>query len=257
MTPSGFLTVKEGSLEYQWIEGETDLPTIVLLHEGLGCVALWKDFPAVLNQHTNCSVVVYSRLGYGDSDSCPLPRPVSYMHDEAKILEQVLAHIQSDKIILFGHSDGASIATIYSGSTTTKHILGLVLMAPHFFVEDVTIQSIEKIKEIYQSTDLGQRMTKYHGTRADDVFRGWNDIWLQPEFLQWNIIEYLKNIEVPILVLQGDDDEYGSPAQVNAVSEYADAIVQEKYYTQCGHTPHSKYRDEVSADVARFIEKLG
>jgi pimeloyl-ACP methyl ester carboxylesterase len=229
--------------------------TLVLLHEGLGCTALWKSFPDALAVSSGCNIFVYSRFGYGGSSGCALPRPVGYMHDEAGYLDDILAQVPGQAIILVGHSDGASIATIYAGRPHNKDLRGLVLIAPHFFVEELAVSSIEKIKTVYENTDLGQRMGKYHGDQAADVFRGWNDIWLDPAFRSWNICEHLKRLEVPVLVIQGDDDEYGSTAQVDTAVQIVSQPVDVRYYTQCGHSPHTKYEQEISGEIARFITR--
>jgi pimeloyl-ACP methyl ester carboxylesterase len=227
--------------------------TLVLLHEGLGCTALWKSFPDSLAVSSGCNIFVYSRFGYGGSSGCALPRPVSYMHDEAGYLDDILAQVPGQAIILVGHSDGASIATIFAGRPHNRELQGLVLIAPHFFVEELAVSSIEKLKAVYENTDLGQRMRKYHGDQAADVFRSWNDIWLDPAFRNWNICEYLQRVDVPLLVIQGDDDEYGSTAQVETAVELVKKSVVTRYYADCGHSPHTRYEEEISAEIAGFI----
>lgn len=187
MQDYGFIEVDNVSLEYHWIAGKADAPVLVLLHEGLGCVDMWKGFPKLLASNTGLSVFVYSRQGYGRSDACELPRPVSYMHDEAKRLDEVLSLVPGKSFILVGHSDGASIASIYVGSDPEHDIRGLVLMAPHFFVEEVSLQSIEKVKVLYETEDLRERLQKYHPDKIDIAFRGWNDVWLSDAFRDWNI----------------------------------------------------------------------
>jgi pimeloyl-ACP methyl ester carboxylesterase len=250
----GVLDVPGGTLEYQWIPGDLNRAmTLVLLHEGLGCMAMWKSFPEALNRHTGCNVFVYSRFGYGGSSRGVLPRAVQYMHDEAGVLGTVLEQLPGESFVLVGHSDGASIATIYAGNAPSACLHGLVLIAPHFFVEEMTVRSIEKIKTYFESTELEQRMQKYHGNHAGDVFRGWNDIWLEPEFRQWNICEFLESVDIPVLVMQGLDDEYGSAAQVDTVVELVKRPVTTRYYENCGHAPHARYEQEISREIARFI----
>ncbi len=170
MNKRGMIDIRIGSVEYQWIEGRCDRPTIVLLHEGLGCIDMWKSFPATLASRTGCRVFTYSRVGYGRSSSCLLPRTVQYMHEEAGYLSAILDHVPGESFILTGHSDGGSIATIYAGDNPDKIIDGLVLMAPHFFVESLTIQSIEKVRKIYETTDLRRRLIKCHGDQIDNTF---------------------------------------------------------------------------------------
>ena len=250
----GDLDVPGGTLEYQWIPGDLNrTKTLVLLHEGLGCMAMWKSFPDALARQTGCNVFVYSRFGYGGSSRCVLPRPVQYMHDEAGVLGNVLEQLPGESFVLVGHSDGGSIATIYAGNTPSASLNGLVLIAPHFFVEALTVRSIEKIKKVFETTDLEQRMQKYHGGQAGDVFRGWNDIWLNPEFRSWNICSYLESVVIPMLVVRGNDDEYGSAAQVDTAVELVKRPVITRYYENCGHAPHARYEQEISREIARFI----
>jgi pimeloyl-ACP methyl ester carboxylesterase len=179
-----FLTIHGVRLEIQWSGAATTGPVIVLLHEGLGSVAIWKDFPDRLAEATNLRVFAYSRQGYGQSDPITGPREPDYMHVEAEaVLPAVLAAAGIDRPILFGHSDGASIALIYAA---THPVTALVLEAPHVFVEPLTVESIAKAKTIYETTDLGAKLGRYHRD-ADQVFWGWNAIWLDPRFLAWNI----------------------------------------------------------------------
>lgn len=256
MNTRGFIEIQGGALEYRWLQGSKGLPTLVLLHEGLGCADLWKKFPEKLQTLTKSSVFVYSRFGYGGSDGCQLPRPVSYMHEEAGNLSTILSHVPGSQFILVGHSDGASIATIHAAENTDASIQGLVLLAPHFFVEEMTLESIAKIKMTFESTDFRQRLMRYHGEQVDSVFGGWIDIWLNPEFKSWNICDSLTNVTIPILILQGDDDEYGSGAQIDAARKYASGPVGYLYYCGCGHSPQIRYEDEVSEEINNFVQAL-
>ena len=190
--------------------------TIVMLHEGLGSVAMWKDFPQRLAEATGCGVLVYSRYGHGKSDRLAEKRSVDFMHHEAKVvLPDLLQQFQIQRPILLGHSDGASIALIYAGVWPDR-VRGLVLEAPHVFVEDFGLRSTVAIRELYESTDLPRRLRRYHD-HVDEMFRGWNDIWLDPQFRVWNIEEYLQGIASPTLVIQGENDEYGTLAHVEAI----------------------------------------
>lgn len=253
MDSDGFIAGPLGKLEYQWISGDAEKPTIVLLHEGLGCVAMWKRFPQLLGQCTGCSVFNYSRYGYGGSDSCKLPRSVNYMHDEAFYLKSVLAQIPGDQFILVGHSDEASIATIFSGLNYRSDVAGLVLIAPHFVVEEVTFNAIEKIATTYQSSNLGKKLKKYHDQRTDEVFWGWNDIWLSGEFRNWNISHYLKKIMLPVLVIQSKDDEYGTMEQVETVCRLLPGSVETEILEQGGHSPHQKFGVHLAECNSRFF----
>jgi len=229
-------------------------PTLVLLHEGLGCVAMWRDFPQTLAQRTGYGVLVYSRPGYGKSDAPPLPRPVSYMHDEAReVLPAVLDQAGVKKCILVGHSDGASIAAIYAGSRQDFRVRGLVLIAPHFFVEDVSIRSIEAAKRAYESGDLRRRLARYHD-HVDAAFYGWNSPWLA--FRDWRIDAEVAHIRVPILIVQGEDDEYGTAAQIALAQETAYCPVEALMLARCGHSPQFDQPDATLAAVAAFVHRV-
>jgi pimeloyl-ACP methyl ester carboxylesterase len=230
-------------------------PTLVLLHEGLGCVAMWRDFPAALAARTGYGVFVYSRFGYGHSDPVPLPRPLTYMHDEADLLPAVLDAGGVRKCILVGHSDGASIATLYAGSRQDFRVRGLVLMAPHFFVEDMSIQSIAAAKAAYESGDLRARLARYHAD-VDGAFHGWNRAWLDPGFRSWRIDEALAHVRVPMLILQGQDDQYGSAAQLALAQADAYCPVETVLLDDCRHAPHLD-RPETTLDaVAAFVHRV-
>jgi pimeloyl-ACP methyl ester carboxylesterase len=248
-----FVTVREQRLEYALIAArDAAAPTVILLHEGLGSLALWRDFPARLAEATGASVLVYSRLGYGKSAPLIQKRNVGYMHVEA--LESLPALRDALAIadpILVGHSDGASIALIHAGAGRWK-VRGLILEAPHVFVEDVTVTSIEAAREAYATTDLRSRLARYHDD-VDGAFRGWNDIWLDPEFRAWNIEACLPAITCPALVIQGADDEYGTPAQLAAIAAQIGGPVETKLLPDCKHSPHRDQPEITLAAMARFI----
>ncbi len=231
-------------------------PTLVFLHEGLGSVALWKNFPANVVAATGCPALVYSRFGYGKSDKLAQARKVDYMHREAlDVLPEVLDQLGIEAPILIGHSDGASIALIHAGAGK-RPLRGVVAMAPHVFVEDITVQSIAEAKTTFQSTDLAERLGRYH----DDVvstFWGWNDIWLHPDFRRWNIEEYLAGIAVPVLLIQGEDDQYGTVAQVEAIARQVSGPVETVLLPDCAHSPHqSLQKDTTIAAIAGFVARL-
>jgi pimeloyl-ACP methyl ester carboxylesterase len=230
-------------------------PTLVFLHEGLGSAGLWRDFPAALAARTGCPAFVYSRAGYGASDPVALPRPLSFMHEEAKRLPALLDAAEIEQAILIGHSDGASIALIYAGSGGAR-LKGLVLEAPHVFVEPLTVASIAKINETYATTDLRAKLARHHGANVDVAFRGWADSWLDPRFLDWNIEEFLAGIRVPLLVIQGEDDEYGTAAQVERSARQVSGPVETLMLPACGHAPHRDQREAVLAAMAAFIAGL-
>lgn len=251
---SGFLTVSGGQIEYRFIGPQPDqAPTIVMLHEGLGCVGLWNDFPAKLQHATGCGVFVYSRFGYGQSSPVPLPRPLTYMHDEARVmLPAVLDQIGFKHGFLLGHSDGASIATIYAGSHQDHRIGGLVLIAPHFFTEDMGIAAIAEAKRAYETTDLRARLAKWHAD-PDNAFRGWNGAWLDPDFRKWDITEQLAYIRVPILIVQGEDDQYGTVAQIEMAQRECYCPVEVALIKGAKHTPQREASEVTLKTIGDFV----
>lgn len=233
-----------------------DRPVIVLLHEGLGCLALWRDFPEMLSNATRCPVFAYSRAGYGQSDPCALPRPLDYMTREAvEVLPDVLNALGADRVILMGHSDGATIAAIHAGSVEDHRVRGLVLMAPHFFAEEMGLAEIARAKEAYETTDLRAKMGKYH--RDPDVaFYGWNGAWLDPGFRAWNVADAIDYIRVPALVIQGRGDQYGTLAQVDEIAGRSYAPVDTCVLDDCRHAPQFDQPAQVLAAVADFTARL-
>jgi pimeloyl-ACP methyl ester carboxylesterase len=231
-------------------------PTLVLLHEGLGCVAMWRDFPRALAERTGFGVLVYSRPGYGKSDPVPLPRPLSYMHDEASdVLPGVLDQAGIRKTILVGHSDGASIATIYAGSQQDFRVRGLALMAPHFFVEDISVRSIAEAKQAYETGDLRERLARYHD-RVDVAFRGWSDAWLDPHFRAWSIDSELAHVRVPMLIVQGEGDQYGSVAQIELARRETYCPVETLLLEDCRHSPHVDQPEATLDAIAAFAHRV-
>lgn len=247
-------TIGSGHIEYERIGGgDSGAPTFVMLHEGLGSVAMWREFPGQLACATHSNVVVYSRHGYGRSAPLRAPRAVDYMHEEALVaLPQFLDALGIENPVLFGHSDGGSIALIHAGGTGRK-VAGIVVLAPHVFVEGLSIDSIAAAKVAYETTSLRERLARYHDD-VDGAFRGWNDIWLHPEFRSWNIEEYLPRITCPILAIQGDDDEYGSTEQIQRIGRAA-ADVELLRLANCRHSPHRDQPEQVLATLTRWMEQ--
>lgn len=232
--------------------GAPGRPTLVFLHEGLGSVALWKDFPSALAARTGCDALIYSRHGNGFSPVLSEPRDSSYMHDEAlRALPEVLERYEIERPILIGHSDGASIALIYAG-TYPENLRAIVVEAPHVFVEECSTQSIAAIRREYETTSLRDRMARYHAD-ADRTFYGWNDVWLSPEFANWNIESHLERIRVPILAIQGTEDQYGTIAQIETIARRAPVGVDRLMLARCGHAPHLDRRDIVEAAIAGWL----
>jgi pimeloyl-ACP methyl ester carboxylesterase len=228
--------------------------TIVMLHEGLGSVAMWKDFPERVAEATGCGVLVYSRYGHGKSERLAEKRSVDFMHHEAKVvLPELLRHLEIERPVLLGHSDGASIALIYAG-TRPQQVRALILEAPHVFVEDLGIRSITAIRKLYESSDLPKKLARYHD-HVDQTFRGWNDIWLDPQFRDWNIEEYLAAITCPTLVVQGENDEYGTLAQVEAIQRRVPAT-QSLILPRCGHSPHRDQPSLALDAIGKFVVTL-
>jgi pimeloyl-ACP methyl ester carboxylesterase len=246
------LTVDGCRLEYCRIgPAAGDTPTIVFLHEGLGSITQWKDFPAALCERVGCQGIVYNRRGYGGSD--PLERlPPGFMHHEATdVLPRVLGALGIERPVLFGHSDGGSIALIYAGSGQPAPA-GLILEAAHVFVEDVTVRRIAELSASYRSTDLRARLQRHHGANVDRLFEEWTRTWLSPEFRDWDIEQYLHRIDCPALVMQGRDDEYGTLRQVDAITT-AMPETERLIIDRCGHAPHIERRDEVLEASAGFL----
>jgi pimeloyl-ACP methyl ester carboxylesterase len=248
------VNIANHQLEYAWFGPRPDAaPTLVFLHEGLGCVELWKDFPERVRAATGCGVLVFSRAGYGKSDPVTLPRPVTFMHHEALIvLPQVLDAFAVRQAILIGHSDGGSIALIHAGGVGDPRVKALILLAPHVFVEEPGLESIRQIGKEYRHGNLRQRLERYHGANVDCAFNGWNDVWLNPEFRSWNIEEYLPQINVPILLVQGEDDQYGTAAQVKAIATKSASEVHTVMLKDCGHSPHLEQPEATLAAINEF-----
>ncbi|MFI5311717.1 MAG: alpha/beta fold hydrolase [Gemmatimonadales bacterium] len=258
MTPSSQRLVVGGTaLETRWVGPRPgEAPTVVLLHEGLGSVALWRDFPERLAAATGCGVFLYSRAGYGASDPVVVPRPLTYMHDEGlEVLPKVLDAIGFEKGILLGHSDGASIAAIYAGAVPDDRVLGLVLIAPHFFVEPISIASIAEAKVAYETGTLRERLARYHGDNVDLAFWGWNRAWLDPEFEKWDIREYLPSIRVPMLVVHGSDDPYGTIKQAEAAQAESHVEVEVAVIPGARHAAHLERPEPTLAAISEFVRQ--
>lgn len=241
-------------LEALWCAPVGDRPTIVMLHEGLGSIALWKDLPWVIAEATGCGILLYSRYGHGKSDGLREGRAVEYLHHEATVvLPALLEQFGLQEPILLGHSDGASISLIYAG-LFPESPRAIIVEAPHVFVEDVTVEGVARARSIYLTTDLPSRLGRYHD-HADELFWGWNDIWLDPTFRRWNIEEYLAAIRCPVLVLQGEDDEYGTAAQAKAIGA---AVPQAEVILlpNCGHAPHFEQPEITLAYITEFVRRL-
>tara|TARA_Y100000588_G_scaffold368385_2_gene436192 strand:+ start:2170 stop:2976 length:807 start_codon:yes stop_codon:yes gene_type:complete len=244
------------ALEYRLVPGDPSKPTIVLLHEGLGCVALWKNFPDLLAAITGCAVFAYSRAGYGGSDAIALPRPLEYMTREAiEVLPKVLACASIKRYVLVGHSDGASIALVYAGNIKDLGCCSVVAMAPHVIAEQCGIDSIRTRESAFCHGELRCRLLKYHGNNVDCAFLGWCGAWLDPDFMDWTIVADLAGIEVPLLLIQGREDEYGTPQQLREIERAVLSTPQTMELRDCGHSPHFDCADETMAAIAEFYRQ--
>src|SRR5262245_1401233 len=257
LASEGMLDLGTMQLEYRMIGPRPDeAPTIVMLHEGLGCVGLWNEFPDKLQTATGVGVFVYSRAGYGKSSPVALPRPLTFMHEEAReVLPKVLDAIGFRRGLLLGHSDGASIAAIYAGSVQDHRVRGLILIAPHFFTEDMGIAEIARAKEAYATTDLRARLARWHAD-VDSAFRGWNEAWLDPDFRQWDITEPLAYIRVPIVIVQGEDDQYGTVRQIEVAREECHCPVEVALLPGVRHAPHREAPALLLDTVSEFANRL-
>lgn len=239
-------------IEYEWV-GVDGAPVMVFLHEGLGSVAMWRDFPARLCAAAGLRGLVYSRPGYGRST----PRPANekwgpdFMHRQAReVLPALLRELGIERPWLFGHSDGGSIALLHAAACPDA-VRGAVVLAPHILVEEVSVTSIEQARQAYLSTDLKQKLARYHDD-PDSAFWGWNDAWLSPAFRSWSIEEEIRAIRCPLLAIQGLDDEYGTLEQIRGIAR---RVPQARLLElpQCGHSPHKDQAAKVIEAVQGFI----
>ena len=230
----------------------TRLP-IVLLHEGLGSVTTWRDFPAALAERTARRVMAYSRFGHGRSDLPSEPHTTSFMHDEAGLLPAILDAAGIARAILLGHSDGASIALICAAQHPQR-VEALLLEAPHVFVEDVSVSSVERRTAAYYHGDLRRRMARHH-THVAATFDGWSRVWLDPAFRAWNLESFLPQIACPVLLMQGDADEYGTLRQLDAIARQTREPVEQLVLSECGHSPHRDQPTQVLNAIAAFVTR--
>jgi pimeloyl-ACP methyl ester carboxylesterase len=242
-------------LEILWIAPrDPAVSAIVMLHEGLGSIALWKDFPRALAERTGCGVLVYSRFGHGNSEKQAERRPITFMHHEGEVvLPELLDQLGIVRPILLGHSDGGSIALIFAGKYPER-VRALILEAPHVFVEEYGLASIRAAKVAFETTDFRTKLARYHA-HVDDTFRAWNDIWLDPEFPRWNIEAYLGSIRCPVLCIQGEEDEYGTRAQVDTIVANVPGA-ELVMLPQCRHSPHRDQREATLEKMAEFVAKI-
>jgi len=257
LAPTGFLTIGASELEYRMIgPAPSDAPTIVMLHEGLGSAGLWGDFPEKLQAATGTGVLVYSRAGYGASTPATLPRPLDYMHVEAlDVLPQLLDQIGFRRGLLLGHSDGASIAAIYAGGVADHRVRGVAMIAPHFVTEEIGLAAIAETRNAYQSGGLRSRLSRWHRD-VDNTFYGWSGAWLDPGFRSWDISEYLAYIRVPVVIVQGADDQYGTIRQIEIAKEECYCPVDVTIISMAGHSPHREAPEATLNAISEFAGRI-
>jgi pimeloyl-ACP methyl ester carboxylesterase len=257
LADTGFLELEPMRLEYRMIGPRPDAaPTIVMLHEGLGSVGLWGEFPDRIAEATGAGVFVYSRSSYGKSNPGPMPRSTRFMHEEAcDVLPRVLDAIGFQRGILLGHSDGGSIAAIYAGSVQDHRVRGLVLEAPHFFVEEVGLAEIRRARDAFTAGTFREKLMRWHAD-VDRAFRSWSEPWLNPEFPKWDITEELAYIRVPILIVQGDQDQYGTLRQLAVAQEECFCPVETAVLPGIRHVPHREAPELTLTTMADFINRL-
>lgn len=255
----GYITIDSDVKIFYQILNEslikTSSPLLVFLHEGLGSVAQWKDFPALLSEKTNLPALLFDREGYGKSSKLKKQNNWDYLNNQAeKALPEIFLQLGFEKKekILIGHSDGGSIAIIHTGSFP-ENIIGVITEASHQFIEDISVKGIQDALTLYESGTLKDLLKRYHGENTDSMFYGWADTWLREGFQKWNIEKYLDNVNVPFLGIQGEDDQYGSYAQLASIKEHA-AKAEIFYVPQCGHTPHLQKKNEILERMDAFIK---
>jgi pimeloyl-ACP methyl ester carboxylesterase len=251
LQPRSTASIGGVDLEYAVVDGDRCQPTLVFLHEGLGSISSWRDFPSNVCARTNSPGLIYSRYGNGFSTVLDRARRPEYMHEEAlQTLPSLLDALRIRSTMLIGHSDGASIALLYAAEFP-RDVAGLILEAPHVFVEETSVRSITAIRSQYEDGPLRERLGRHHSS-ADATFYGWNDIWLSPEFAGWNIEAAVDRIRAPMLLLQGRDDEYGTLGQIDAIVRHHRSV-DSLILANCGHTPHRDRAAFVEATIADWI----
>lgn len=255
---SGTVAAAGHVLEYSWTgPAPEEAATLVFLHEGLGCAGLWKDVPALLAARLGLGAVAYSRAGYGGSSPITLPRSADYLRPEAtEVLPAVLTALGIRRAVLIGHSDGGSIALLAAGLLDDARIAGIVTEAAHVFVEEITLAGIRDARRAWETTDLRDRLARWHGANVDTAFHGWNDTWQTDAYRNWTMEDALPGVRVPALVIQGVDDQYGTEAQVDAICAGVRGPVRKMMVADCGHVPHFEQKQTVLDAMAAFVAEL-
>ena len=253
----GFVEAAGHRLEYEWTGiAEAGAPVIVLLHQGLGSLELWRDFPKAVHEAAGLRVLAYSRWGYGKSDPVKsFPRSARWMHEGAAELAALLAALGVARPILFGHSDGATIALLHAAHRLAPPALGVVAMAPHVFLEREGMVSMAKARAAYEEGDLRQKLARFHAD-VDSAFYGWNVTWLAPAMRGWNVEAELAGIACPLMLVQGVADEYGTPAQLASIERRTGGRAEVALLENCGHSPHIDQRSQVLGALKRLLARV-
>ncbi|MBK1895585.1 alpha/beta fold hydrolase [Chryseobacterium paridis] len=250
------IRAKEESFYIEYDHSLEDRPTLVFLHDSLGCTQLWRDFPKKLSEASHCNVLVYDRLGYGKSSPMSTyERPNNYMELEADLLNDLLLELNIKDAILFGHSDGGTIALI-TASKYPKNIKAVICEAGHIFVEEVTLKGVYDAWEAYKTTNLPERLQKYHGDKVEMLFKAWTETWTRESYRDWNIEYLLKDMSCPLLFIQGEKDEYGTLDQVEKTLSQASGTSEKYIIPDVGHTPHKEVPELVLNRAVEFIQHL-
>jgi len=250
------IEVRDQKLYITYNNASKEKAVVVFLHDSLGCAQLWRDFPSKLSEITDSNILIYDRLGYGKSGTMPThERPVNYMELEADLLNDLLTELDINNAVLFGHSDGGTIALITAAKYPEK-IQAVICEAGHIFVEEVTLKGIYDAWEAYKTTNLAERLAKYHGDKVEMLFRAWTETWTREDYRSWNIEYLLKDIQCPLLFIQGDADEYGTLDQVEKTVSQVSGPAEKYIIPGIGHTPHKENPELVLAKVSEFIEKI-
>lgn len=251
---ANLIKLKEKSLYIEYNQLFENRPTVVFLHDSLGCTQLWRDFPVKLSDLSQCNLLVYDRLGYGKSDPMPThERSNNYMELEADILNDLLIELNVQNVILFGHSDGGTIALI-AASKYPENIRAVICEAGHVFVEDVTLKGVYDAWEAYKTSNLSERLQKYHGDKVEMLFKAWTETWTREGFRNWNIEYLLKDITCPLLFIQGENDEYGTLDQVEKTIGQVSGLTEKYIIPDVGHTPHKEVPELVLNKAVEFIQ---
>lgn len=232
------------------------LTTLVFLHDSLGCITTWRDFPKDLSEAVGMDALVYDRRGYGRSEPMgPEPRGLDYMHREADVLAVLLEELGIERAILFGHSDGGTIALL-AAARYPQRIAAVITEGAHVFVEEVTLHGLEEARRLYATTDLTERLRRHHGERTEALVQAWIGTWTAPFFRGWDITRDIAPVRCPVLVLQGVDDEYGTVAQVEAIAAAVGGPVQTHLISGAAHNPHKEAPEAVLNAVLSFLEGM-